>query len=311
MTGAANPAELRASIVERLIGETGEPDHIVSAARAVAERALPNIIQALGGKLAAPIDLDIETVELARLAQARPQRGHHAMTVASSSSSPDALILLMDSAAVAVLVSALFGGDPDLPVTPIERDLSPTETEVATMVFQELAQAVNGSGERAFAFRLPLPAAISGAELKKHIIRDAPAVRVDFRISTANSSGRISLMMPQRVLLKHRGDAGTMPAADSEAASAWSARFGEEIMRSTVNLEATMPLARLTLGAVASLREGMVIELGEAAQTEARLSARSKTLFVCEFGKLGQNYTVRIRHPFDAGQDLIDTLMPG
>src|SRR5690606_31073655 len=120
-------------------------------------------------------------------------------------------------------------------------------TEVASMVFQEIAQAVNGSGERAFAFRLPLPGAITGAELKKHIIRDAPAVRVDFRVSTPTSSGRISLMMPQRVLLKHRGDAGMVPAVDSEAASAWSARFGEEIMRSTVNLEATMPLARLSL----------------------------------------------------------------
>jgi flagellar motor switch protein FliM len=310
MTATANPVELRASIVERLIGETGEPDHVVGAARALAQRSLPAIIQALAGKLAAPIDLEIEAVELARLVQARPQRGHHAMTVASSSSSPDALILLIDSAAVALLVSALFGGDPELPVTPIERDLSPTETEVASMVFQEIAQAVNGSGERAFAFRLPLPGAITGAEMKKHIIRDAPAVRVDFRVSTPTSSGRISLMMPQRVLLKHRGDAGMVPAVDSEAASAWSARFGEEVRRSTVNLEATMPLARLTLGAVASLREGMVIELGEAAQAEARLSARGNTLFVCEFGKLGQNYTVRIRHPFDAGQDLIDTLMP-
>ncbi|RUM97556.1 flagellar motor switch protein FliM [Pseudaminobacter arsenicus] len=311
MSSLANPAGMRASILERLIGETGEPNHVVGAARAVAERALPAITLALGGKLAVPVELDIEAVELARLIQARPQSGQHAMSVASSASSPDALILLMDSAAVAVVVSALFGGDPDLPVTPIERELSPTETEVASMVFQEIAQAVNGSGERAFAFRMPLPAAITGTELKKHIIRDAPAVRVDFRVSTATSSGRISLMMPQRVLLKHRGEASVAPGSDRDTASNWSARFGEEIMRSTVDLEASMPLARMTLGEVARLQEGMVIELGEGAQTEARLSARSKTLFVCEFGKLGQNYTVRIRHPFDAGQDLIDTLLPG
>lgn len=310
MNSPANPAELRASIVERLLGETGEPDHVVGAARALAQRALPAVIQSLGAKLAVPVDLELEAVELARLVQARPKNGHHAMTIASSSSSPDALILLMDAAAVAVLVNALFGGDPDMPASPIERDLSPTETEIAGMVFEEIAQAVNGSGERAFAFRLPLPSAITGAELKKHIIRDAPAVRVDLRVSTPTSAGRISLMMPQRVLLKHRGDAGTGPAGNIDASS-WSARFGEEVMRSTVNLEASMKLARMTLGEVARLHEGMVIELGEGAQGEARLSARSKTLFVCEFGKLGQNYTVRIRHPFDAGQDLIDTLLPG
>ena len=72
-----------------------------------------------------------------------------------------------------------------------------------------------------------------------------------------------------------------------------------------------MPLARMTLGEIAGLHEGQVIEIEEEAQSQARLSARKKTLFVCEFGKLGQNYTVRVRHPFDAGQEFIDGLMPG
>ena len=59
------------------------------------------------------------------------------------------------------------------------------------------------------------------------------------------------------------------------------------------------------------LHEGQVIEIEGEAQSQARLSARQKTLFVCEFGKLGQNYTVRIRHPFDAGQDFMDGLAAG
>jgi flagellar motor switch protein FliM len=72
-----------------------------------------------------------------------------------------------------------------------------------------------------------------------------------------------------------------------------------------------MPLARLTLGDLAGFEAGQIIEFEETAQSQARLSARDKTLFICEFGKLGQNYTVRIRHPYDAGQDFIDGLMPG
>lgn len=70
-----------------------------------------------------------------------------------------------------------------------------------------------------------------------------------------------------------------------------------------------MPLTRLTLGDLANLQVGQVIDFDETAQSRARLSARGQTLFVCEFGKLGQNYTVRIKHPFDAGQDFIDGLM--
>ena len=38
-------------------------------------------------------------------------------------------MLLVDPDAIAVVVSALFGGDPDLPASPIARDLSPTEID--------------------------------------------------------------------------------------------------------------------------------------------------------------------------------------
>ncbi|WP_292239911.1 FliM/FliN family flagellar motor switch protein [Mesorhizobium sp.] len=72
-----------------------------------------------------------------------------------------------------------------------------------------------------------------------------------------------------------------------------------------------MPLARLSLGDLAAFQPGQVIEFEEDAQLQAKLSARDNTLFVCEFGKLGQNYTVRIRHPHDGGQDFIDGLVPG
>ena len=41
MSSPASPAEMRAYIIERLVGETGEPDRVIEAARALAERAMP------------------------------------------------------------------------------------------------------------------------------------------------------------------------------------------------------------------------------------------------------------------------------
>lgn len=310
MTSAASPADTRSFIVERLVGETGEPDRVVAAARALAERALPGIMQGFEETMAVSLAMEIAAVELVRFAEARPTASSHAMTIAASVSSPDALVLSMDNDALAVVVSTLFGGDPQEPAPPITRELSALEIDVATMVFEQVAQAINGSGPRAFEFKLPLPLAISGKEMMKHMLRDGPAVRVCFSLATPASRGTLSLTLPQRVLLKHRGDA-TSTAGEGAPATEWRDRFSEEVMRSSVTLEATMPLAKLTLGQLAGLRLGQVIELEETAQAQARLSARGNTLFVCEFGKLGQNYTVRIRHPFDAGQDFIEGLLPG
>ncbi|BCM21438.1 FliM/FliN family flagellar motor switch protein [Mesorhizobium sp. J8] len=309
MTSPASPSETRALIIERLVGDSGEAAQVIGAGRGMAERALPLLQKALAAELGAPVTVDLQAVEVGRVPEARSRAGDaFALTVVSSPTSADAMTLVMDAQAVAVMVSALFGGDPDQPVAPIERDLSQIEADVATTVFQEVAAALNGSGKRSLDLRLPVPKAMSGNEARRRVLRDGAAVRIVYGLSTPSDSGTLTVTIPQRLLLTSRsGDA----AAGEHGETDWRARFSEEVMRSTVRLEATMPLARLTLGDLAAFESGQVIELEENAQLNARLSARDRTLFVCEFGKLGQNYTVRISHPHDAGQDFIDGLLPG
>jgi flagellar motor switch protein FliM len=310
MTSPGSPSETRSLIIERLVGDSGEAGHVIGAGRGMAERAVPLLQKSLTSELGAPVTVDLRAVEVSRVPDARVHAGHtFAMTIIPSPTSSDAMTLVIDAPAIAVMVCALFGGDPDLPVSPIERELSQIETDVATTVFQEVALALNGSGKRSLELRLPVQRAISGGEAKRRVLRDGAAVRIVFGISTPTDTGTVTVMIPQRVLLATRG--GNANEDDHTTGSDWRARFSEEVMRSTVRLEATMPLARLTLGDLAGFEAGQIIEFEETAQSQARLSARDKTLFICEFGKLGQNYTVRIRHPYDAGQDFIDGLMLG
>ena len=98
------------------------------------------------------------SVELSRMVDARPEGDGHAMTVASSPSSPDALVMTMDPDAVALVVSALFGGDPGIAVAPITRDLSPTETVVASRVFEEIARGLGKAGDKSLDLTLPAAA---------------------------------------------------------------------------------------------------------------------------------------------------------
>ncbi len=309
MTGLATMDDSHALVIERLVGDSGEASHVIGAGRSMGERIVSPLQKRLSGEIGAQVTLDLRAVEVSRTIQARAHAGDNfAMTVAPSTVSSDALTMVMDAQAVAVMVSALFGGDPEAAVSPIERDLSPLEAEVATLVFEEIAQALNGSGKRSLDLRFPVPRAMSGQEARRRVLRDGAAVRLVFGLSTPTESGTITVMIPQRVLLVQRnGGAEEETSSQTE----WHERFSEEVMRSAVTLEATMPLARMTLGDLARLHVGQVLDIEENAQGQAQLSARNKTLFVCEFGKLGQNYTVRIKQPFDAGQDFIDGLMPG
>lgn len=305
----AEPVDPRRFIVERLIGDTGEPDHILKAARSLAMRALPAIRESLNEQVSYPIEIELDQVSLARMVEAkRSDAQNDALVVASSATSPDALILITDANAISLLVSALFGGDPDMPISPIARDLTSIELELASVVFEATAKALNGSGVRALSIKFPMPAAVSGQDLKKLVLRDGPAVRISFSLLAPSGEGRFTVMMPQRVLLLHRAD-GVADHVGGEQEAEWKARFSEEVMRSAVKLEATIPMKRMTLDELSRLVVGQVIEMPETAQVNTRLSARRKTLFTCEFGKLGQNFTVQIVEPYDAGKEFIDGLM--
>ncbi len=304
---SASPADMRDLIVERLTGATGDPARVTDAARALGQRCLASVSTAFASEFPTAVAFECVGVELVRIADVRPPEGAFwAMSIAAADTSPDALLMTMEPDALSLVLSALLGADDTLPLVPISRDLSPIEVDVAERLFDMFARALNGSGGRSLAVKFPLPRPITGGDIGKQVIRDGPGVSLAFELRLGANRGRVHVTMPQRILAQHRSE-GTAPA--QAGAAAWRERFNEEIMRSAVQLDATMPLAKLTLGQLAALQPGQIIEMPADATTQTKLHAKDRTLFVCEFGKLGQNYTVRVAQPFDSQQEFMDGLL--
>ena len=307
VSAAAPQTERPAGLIERLVGETAEPAKVVAAAKAIGERALPMLAKSLFELAGAPLQVELETVDLGRMSDAFLVEGEtEPLAIAASANSPDALLLSLDTAGLSMFIGLTFGAGPESQPAPIDRPLSRIDRQVTGHVFRSIAESLNGSGQRALDIRFPLPQPIAGEDRRRQVHRDGPSARLTYRVSTPGGSGCVFVTMPQRIVLTRRG--GEEIAAGP--AKEWKARFSGEVMRSRVMLKATMSLGRLTLGEISALRPGQVLELSAAAPGEARLSARDNALFVCEFGKLGQNYTVRIKQPVDPEQELISGLMP-
>ncbi len=309
MASVGSPAETRDYIIERLVGETGEPERVIGAARAIADRALPALLQGLSDELGVTLEIEVQAVALTRFAEARPQpESFSAVAVAALDLLPDTAMFSLDGAAIALIVSLMFGADADTPIGSVDRDPSPIEIDVAASVFGRAAAAVGGRDGPGLGMKPPATP-ICGAELKRLTLRDMPAARIVFGLSTRAARGELCLVVPQRALLK----SGGAPAAAEDGAErdAWVARFGSEVMRATVEIVATMPAAHMTLGALSTLDVGHVLPIDAGAQANIHLAARDKTLFTCELGRLGQNYSVRIREPYETSGDVMDGLVSG
>ncbi|GAB5507409.1 MAG: FliM/FliN family flagellar motor switch protein [Rhizobiaceae bacterium] len=307
MTSQPTPVQMRDLIVERLTGETGNPDHVLDTARACAARCMPDIADYFEETLSTTVEIELGDIEICRMADVRlPEGSFGAMMVATAEISPDALFMTLDADAITIAVGALFGADPEQKLSPITRELSEIEVEISAKIFETVAQIFNGSGSRAFGVKFPLVEPIVGEEIATHAMRDGPAARMVFELVFGENTGKLTVALPQRVLLQLRGDA---TANTSAPAGAWRAKFNEEVMRSRLPLTAAIPIGEMTLRQIAGFHPGQVIEFPEQAQSQARLTARDQVLFVCELGKLGQNYTVRILQPFDAHEDFVEGLI--
>jgi flagellar motor switch protein FliM len=310
MNTTASPAESRDVVIERLLGDTGEPEKVLAASRRLAERAATAVAEAINGVLPSPVFVEVGEVKLGRMTDAKAGKNNQAMTVAPTRVSPDGLVMTFDPQAIAILVNLMFGGESTRDVAPIDRDLSSIELGVVSLLTQDVARALNAQGpDGGLGVKLPAPEAMTGPTMKKHVFRDGPSARIVLTISTTVSRGTLTLTLPQRVLVTDRRPVEV--ETNAAPATEWRSRFSDELMRSTVKLEASMPIGRMTLGDLTGLVVGQVIELAENTQSNAIIAARGKTLFACEFGKLGQNYTVRIRRPFDSTEETIEGIVAG
>ncbi len=291
---------VEASVLERLIGATGAPEHVMRAARNFAERSLKPLEDGLNELFTNRIDVELVDVRVDRMSAALEGcASNETVIVAASSISPDALTMRLDAQAIGVVVDHLFGASADMRADVLDRELSQVEVDAAALALQKAAIAFNGTGWRSLQIKFPLPQIETGDALRKLNFRDGPSVRVEYSVGAPGHAGKLVAILPQRVLL-NRANADD---GESEVANKWTERFSEEVLHSRVTLQAMIPAGKMSLGQVSALKRGQVIELAAEAPGETRLAARNKTLFTCEFGRLGQNYTVRIKSAYKAGNE--------
>jgi flagellar motor switch protein FliM len=211
---------------------------------------------------------------------------------------------------VITLMEHLLGASPETVEQPADRLLSIIELELAVTVFEKIANvlrsAVNAPG--GFEPSLELPHA---AETRPKAPDDKPdefAAAINMSITLSGITSEFSLIVPQAALLK---TTVVVPRAKNASAnsSEWTEQMSEQVRRSQVTLEAKVRLQELTLRTISKLAAGDVIPFLDSGDVRVDVSANSKELYVCELGRSGENYTVRVKDTINSDDDLIRYLM--
>ncbi|MGV1759395.1 MULTISPECIES: FliM/FliN family flagellar motor switch protein [Rhizobium] len=237
--------------------------------------------------------------------------GNHALVNASLRNWSSKFVLGCGSGFIMTLMEHMLGGRAEDMEAAIARPLSVIELDLSVMVFEKIANvlrsAVNAQG--GFEPYLDPPYNVEEAMAQITDENDDFAAAITMTVSLGKSISQIVIIVPQRDLLRTVVSAprAKNPTAASQA---WSDQLNEQVRRSQVTLEARIRLQSLTLDTISKLAVGDTIPfMDNSGDVRVEVSANSKDLYICEFGRSGENYTVRVKDNVNSDDELLRHLM--
>ncbi|HXV30715.1 MAG TPA: FliM/FliN family flagellar motor switch protein [Sinorhizobium sp.] len=216
-----------------------------------------------------------------------------------------------DSPVLITLVEAMLGAEPTSIEEPPPRALSKIEIDMVAPVLNRIAEVLRMAVNAPGGFE-PVVGRPHNSEERPEpdpVIEDVYAASINMTIGLGPALSTFSVIVPQSALLKTQvspvGSAGQNKTAKTE----WMEQLEEQVRRSAVTLEARIRLESLTLNTISRLQPGDVIPFHDGQDVQVEVNANGRELYLCEFGRAGAKYTVRVKDTHGSEQDILRHIM--
>lgn len=237
--------------------------------------------------------------------------GSHALVNGSLRNWAPKFVLGCGSGLIMTLMEHMLGGRLEDMEPAVARPLSVIELDLSVMVFDKIANVLRSAVNASGGFEPYLDPPYNVEEIATSVIDGNSdfAAAITMSVSLGKSVSQIVIIVPQRDLLRTVVSA---PRAKNTTTTSttWSDQLSEQVRRSQVTLEARIRLQSLTLDTISKLAVGDTIPfMDNSGDVRVEVSANSKDLYICEFGRSGENYTVRVKDNVNSDDELLRHLM--
>jgi flagellar motor switch protein FliM len=222
----------------------------------------------------------------------------------------DRFTLICDSPMIITLVENMLGAVSDSIEDPEPRPLSKIELDVAGMMFDRVSSVLKTAVSGANGYE-PFLGPSHNAETRKPAedgVEDPYVAMVNMAVGIGPVLSTFHVVVPQSVLLKSSISA-PKPANPPKTRVEWSEQLGEQVRRSKVTLEARIRLEAQTLDTISRLQAGDIIPFNESGDVRVDVNANGRNLYVCEFGRSGARYTVRVKDTYGSEDELLQHII--
>ncbi len=220
------------------------------------------------------------------------------------------ILVGLDRDFIYTMVEVLFGSDGSEPPVEEERTFTAIELRIAQMVFEQVGKALESS----FGLVSQTPFRLERMETRMEFAiigrRSNKSVQAKFLLQALNRGGEMFLIIPQTVLNPLRPALGKVLTGESAARDPrWAQQITAEVQKTAVRLRAVLEERHLTLGEIAGLKVGQVLELDATPATRIKLEGNDRPLFWCRAGQSQGAYVLRVEEAINPEKEGADGLL--
>lgn len=298
-------------IRDRLLDAAGLSLDRLPMLHVILDRAATFCAEQLRHLAASPVYFSLSNVESQRFGDILEP--YEANAVAGIFQAPewDSHILVgFDRDFIFTMVEALLGADGSEPPLDEERSFSNIEMRIAQRLFEQVGKAM----QSAFALVADTPFKLERTELRMDFAvigrRNNQAVAAKFVLQALNRGGEMFIVIPQSVLNPMRQSLARILVGETSARdSRWTKQIAGEVQKTPVTLKAILEEKHLSLGEIAELSVGQVLELRATPRSRVKLVGNDRDLFWCDVGQEDGGIVLRVDRFIDQDQEFIDDVL--
>lgn len=208
-----------------------------------------------------------------------------------------------------IILEMLLGADPAEPSPTEERALSKVERRLSAVFFKTFLGCVSSAFMMVAETGFDLTTTWAEPDFDEVKPRSAMIVG-RFEIETPRQKGEIHFLIPDESLAPVREALSQPPKTITEVNDdRWEETIRKEFNRSTVVLTAILDERPGTLGEIAGLRPGDILELNATTDSQVVVETNNERLLWCSLGKSNGVYTLRVEEFVNKEQELMDNIL--
>ena len=221
------------------------------------------------------------------------------------------ILIGFDRDFIYTMVEVLFGSDGSEPPVEEARGFSNIELRMAQTLFEQVAKALQASFSLIADTKFKLERIETRMDFAIIGRRNNQAVAAKFLLQALNRGGEMFVIIPQSVLNPMRKALSHVVTGESSGRDPrWMKQIATEVKKTEVTLKAVLEERFLSLGEIADLKVGDVIELQATPRSRVKLEGNHQGLFWCHIGQSEGSYVLKVDEHIDQEKEFLDDVLP-